>query len=110
MIAWLALTGAIIGEVIGTSALRAATTGRIRWYALMALGYVFSFGCFIVCLVHGMPLGVAYGIWTAVGIALTAMVSHTVFHERLTGPMVIGMGLIMLGVLVIESSGAGHTI
>lgn len=110
MIAWLALTGAILGEVTGTSALRAAADGKIRWYALVAVGYVFSFACFITCLAEGMPLGVAYGIWTAVGIALTAMVSHTVFHERMTAPMAIGMALIMVGVLVIESSGGSHSL
>jgi small multidrug resistance pump len=54
----------------------------------------------------GAPVGVAYGIWAAVGVALTAIASKVVFHESLTRTMALGMALVAVGVLLIEL-GAG---
>ena len=49
-----------------------------------------------------MPLGVAYGIWAAAGVALTAIGSRVFFKEPLTRVMVLGIALIMAGVLLVE--------
>lgn len=54
-----------------------------------------------------MPLGVAYGIWAAAGVALTAVASRFLFGEPLTRRMLAGMGFIVIGVLLIEF-GAAH--
>ena len=54
-----------------------------------------------------MSLGVAYGIWSAAGVALTAVASRVLFKEPLTLVMILGLGLIMGGVLLIEL-GAAH--
>ena len=56
----------------------------------------------------GMPVGIAYGIWTACGVALVAVVARYLFSEPLTGVMVLGIGLIVAGVLTIEMAGAVH--
>ena len=53
-----------------------------------------------------MPLGVAYGIWSAGGVAVTAITSRFLFGEPLTHTMVAGIALIMAGVLLVELGSA----
>lgn len=102
---WLLLAGAIVSEVAATLCLRVAATGR-RWaYLPVALGYVIAFGLLSATLSAGMPLGVAYGIWTAAGIVATAVLSRVLFKEPLTRTMLAGMGLIVVGVLLVELGG-----
>lgn len=106
---WLFLAGAIVTEVAATLSLRVAstTTGRpYGWYAIVAVGYVAAFSLLSLSLQAGMPLGVAYGIWSAVGVALTAVFSRVFFKESLTGLMILGIILIIGGVLLIELGSA----
>jgi len=49
-----------------------------------------------------MALGVAYGIWGASGVALTAVLSNLIFKEPLTTIMIAGIIVIIVGVLMIE--------
>ena len=53
-----------------------------------------------------MGIGVAYGIWTAVGVALTAVLSRCLFDEPLTRTMLLGIGLIATGVVLLELGSA----
>lgn len=103
--AWVFLAAAILSEVSGTLALRAATSHRRGWYAVVVLGYLLAFLCLSVVLRHGMGLGVAYGIWTAVGVALTAVASKVLFDEPLTVVMAGGIALIAGGVVLVEMGG-----
>lgn len=96
------LAGAILAEVGGTLALRAASAGRRAWYLPVAVGYAVSFVLLSAALAYGVPLGVAYGIWSAVGVALTAVASRVLFKEPLTLLMSGGIVLIIGGVLLIE--------
>ena len=73
----------------------------------VALGYGLAFAMLLGSLRLGMPLGVAYGVWAAAGVALTAVASRYLFGEPLTRRMIGGIGLIMIGVMLIEF-GAGH--
>lgn len=102
MTPWLAVAGAIVFEVLGTISLRAASAGRPRWYVAVVLGYVLAFGLLAVALDAGLPLGVVYGIWSACGVALTALAARFLFGEPLTRRMVAGIALIAVGVLVVE--------
>jgi len=104
--AWLFLTSAILLEVAGTLALRFASSGRRAWYAAVLVGYVGAFVALTATLASGVPLGVAYGIWAAVGVALTALASRLLFREALTPVMGLGIGLIAAGVLLIELGSA----
>lgn len=104
---YLLLFGAIVAEVVGTLSLRVAANGRSGFYAVVALGYGLAFTMLLGSLRLGMPLGVAYGIWAAAGVALTAVASRYLFGEPLTRRMIGGIGLIMVGVMLIEL-GAGH--
>lgn len=99
---YLLLIAAIVSEVTGTLALRVAAGGRRVFYGVVVVGYVVAFTLLSASLQHGMPLGVAYGIWAAAGVALTAAASRLLFREPLTPTMIVGMGLIVAGVLVVE--------
>ncbi len=99
---WIHLTAAILCEVAATLALRVASGGRPRWYAAVVGGYVTAFVFLALALDEGLGLGVAYGIWAAAGVALTAVASKYLFREPLTVLMSGGIALIIGGVLLIE--------
>lgn len=95
------LAVAIGCEVTGSLSLKAAQTNP-WWFVLVVVGYVNAFWALSRVLRMGMPLGVAYGIWGAVGVLLTAIAGFLVFGEALTPLMLVGIGLIMVGVLAVE--------
>ena len=104
---WLALAGAIVIEVFATLSLRASDGFRNRaWIVPVVSGYLASFYLLWVSLSLGMPVGIAYGVWTACGIALVAVIARYLFAEPLTWVMAAGIGLIVAGVLTIEMAGA----
>ncbi|WP_053351519.1 DMT family transporter [Leucobacter musarum] len=106
--AWLFLAGAIALEVTGSMSLKAALD-HPALYIVVAVGYVGSFVCLGKVLSLGMALGVAYGIWGATGVALTASLSTVIFHEPFTALMGAGIVLIIGGVLLVElGSQAAH--
>jgi small multidrug resistance pump len=105
---WLLLGGAIGLEVTASLALKAALEAPAL-YVVVAIGYVGSFACLGGTLRAGMPLGVAYGIWGATGVALTATLSAALFGEPFTPLMGVGIALIVGGVLLVElGSQAAH--
>ncbi|OLT10337.1 cation transporter [Actinomadura sp. CNU-125] len=106
---WLYLTGAILTEVTGTLSLRMASQpgGHRGWLAAVAAGYLAAFAFLTLALYDGLGIGVAYGIWAACGVALTALASRVLFGEPLTKIMGLGIALIASGVLFIEL-GAAH--
>jgi small multidrug resistance pump len=106
---WLALAGAIIIEVCATLSMRASDGFRNRaWILPVVLGYLASFALLWLTLRLGMPVGVAYGLWTACGVALVALIGRVVFAEPLTPMMAAGIVLIIAGVLTIDLSGSLH--
>ncbi|PRC43243.1 QacE family quaternary ammonium compound efflux SMR transporter [Mycobacterium sp. ITM-2017-0098] len=107
MMQYLLLIAAIGCEVTATLALRVAARGRTAFYGIVLVGYVVAFTLLWASLRQGMPLGIAYGIWAAAGVALTAIASRLLFREPLTRTMIGGMTLIIVGVLLVEF-GAHH--
>jgi small multidrug resistance pump len=101
MTTWLLLVGAIVSEVTATLCLKAALD-RPALYAVVAVGYVASFTLLAAVLRRGMGLGVAYGVWAALGVAATAVLSALVYDEPLTLLMTVGLVLIIGGVLLVE--------
>ena len=99
--AWPALGGAIISEVSATLALRQALN-QPGFYVVVGIGYALAFILLSLTLRAGMPLGVAYGLWGALGVALTAVLSMLVFGEPITVLVALGIALIMAGVLLVE--------
>src|SRR5699024_3847352 len=81
----------------------AVTARQNRWrIQVLRGGYLISFAFLAATLSAGMPLGIAYGVWIASGIVLTALLSKLLFDEALTVLMSAGMALIVGGVLLIE--------
>jgi small multidrug resistance pump len=106
---WWALAGAILIEVAATLSLRASDAFRRKaWIAPVIAGYLASFYLLWLSLSMGMPVGIAYGIWTACGVALVAVVARFLFQEPLTWVMGCGIALIVAGVFTIEIVGAAH--
>ena len=104
---WLTLAGGILLEVLATLGLRASDGFRKRaWIAPVVAGYVASFTLISWTLSLGMPVGIAYGVWSACGVALVALLAKVLFGEPLTPMMVGGIALIIVGVLTIEFSGS----
>ncbi len=104
MTTWLLLAGAIAAEVTATLSLRASEGfTRAGFVVLVIAGYATAFGLLGVVLKQGMPVGVAYGIWAALGVALVAVFGHMIFDEPLTASMLAGIGLIIVGVMLVET-------
>lgn len=104
---WLVLATAIGVEVFATLGLRASEGFRKKaWIAPVVLAYLASFYLLWLTLAMGLPVGIAYGVWTACGVALVAVIARYVFGDPLTLVMLIGIGLVIAGVLVIELVGA----
>ncbi|GAA4704658.1 small multidrug resistance pump [Promicromonospora umidemergens] len=98
---WLYLAGAILLEVTATLSMKAALETPAL-YAVVVAGYLGSFVCLTFVLRAGMALGVAYGIWGAAGVALTALMSMVLFAEPITLLMAVGIVLVIGGVLCVE--------
>lgn len=98
---WLLLAGAIASEVTAALSLKAALENPV-FYIVVAVGYLTAFALLGLVLRMGMSLGVAYGIWGASGVALTAIGSLIVFDEPITLLMGIGIVVIIAGVLCVE--------
>ena len=97
------LVAAIASETTGTLSLKLASDGRgLRWYGLVMAGYLGAFALLTLALKEGLALGVAYGLWGALGVALTAVLSMFVFGEPITVLVALGIALIMAGVLLVE--------
>lgn len=98
---WALLAAAITTEVAATLSLR-ASHDHSAWLAVVVVGYLAAFFFLTLVLRAGMAIGVAYGIWGAIGTAGTAVLAAAVFGDPFTWPIVAGIGLIIGGVLLVE--------
>ena len=101
MTKWALLLGAIATEVAATLSLR-ASQDHSAWLLLVVAGYLSAFVLLTMVLRAGVAVGVAYGIWGALGTACTAVLAAVIFGDPFTWPIVAGIGLIIAGVLLIE--------
>ena len=102
MNAWLILTLAIAAEVIATSALKSSEGfTRLLPSAAVVIGY--GVAIYLLSLVlKSIPVGVAYAIWSGLGVVLITLVAWLVYGQRIDLPGLIGMGLIVAGVVVLN--------
>lgn len=93
---------AIVGEVIATSFLRAsAGFTQLVPSLVVVIGYCVTFYFFSLAL-QTIPVGIGYAIWSGVGIVLVSIIAFFVYGQTLDLPALIGIGLILAGVLVIN--------
>jgi small multidrug resistance pump len=107
---WIFLAAAILSEVLGTSALKASQGFSRVWPAVVVvISYASSF-YFLALALRAIPIGVAYAIWAGLGIVLISLIGWLAFSQKLDGPAMAGIALIIAGVAVIRtwsSSAAG---
>ncbi|MEZ0168036.1 SMR family transporter [Microvirga sp. TS319] len=104
------LAAAIVAEVIATTALRASQGfTQLVPSVLVVVGYGVAF-YFLSLTLKVMPIGIAYAIWSGLGIVLISAMAWALYGQKLDLPAVIGMALIVAGVLVINllSKSAAH--
>ncbi len=102
MSAWIALALAILAEIIATSAMPASAGFSKLWPSLIVIvGYALAF-YFLSLAIKSIPLGIAYAIWSGVGITLITLIALLLYRQKPDLPALIGMGLIISGVLVIH--------
>lgn len=99
---WLFLFIAIIAEVIATSALK-SSEGFTKPIAsiVVVLGYMIAFYCLSLTL-KTIPVGIAYAVWSGVGIVLITTVAWFEFDQKLDVWGIVGIALIMSGVLILN--------
>ncbi len=100
---------AIVAEVIATTALK-MSDGFSK--TLPSIVVVAGYGCafyFLALVLKSMPIGVAYAIWSGVGVALITVIGAVFFEQSLDAPAIIGIALIVCGVVMINvvSSSSG---
>lgn len=99
---WLYLTIAILSEVIATSALKSAEGFTRPLPSLVVIaGYALAFYLLSMAL-RTIPLGVAYAVWSGVGVALVSVVGWFVYRQALDAGAIVGIALIVAGVAVIH--------
>ena len=101
---WLLL--AIASEVVATSALKASDGfTRLGPAVVVVVGYATSF-YFLALTLRDIPLGVTYAVWSGIGTAAIAIIGVVFFRETLGWAGIAGITLIVLGVVMLNLSGA----
>lgn len=99
---WIFLFVAIVSEVIATSALKSSAGFTRLWPSVIVItGYTSAF-YFLSLTLNNLPIGIAYAIWSGVGVALIALISWLYFHQPLDFAAIVGLLLIVAGVIVIN--------
>jgi small multidrug resistance pump len=99
---WFLLSLAIVAEVVATSFLRASEGfSRLTPSLVVIIGYAAAFYLLSLTL-KSISVGVAYAIWSGAGIVLVAGIGWFAFGQKLDVPAVLGMGMIIAGVIVIN--------
>ncbi|PZO69342.1 MAG: QacE family quaternary ammonium compound efflux SMR transporter [Sphingomonas taxi] len=101
---WLLLAVAVVAEVAGALALKAALNQPL-WIVLTIAGFATSFTVLARLLRTGSSLGVIYAIWAASGVALTAVSGAVLFGDVLSATTAAGIAIVIAGVVLVET---GH--
>jgi small multidrug resistance pump len=96
---FLALAGAIVLEICGTTALKASDgLSRLGFSALVVVFYLGSFACLALALKR-LEVGIAYAIWSGLGTAAIALIGVLVFDEQVSALKLVSLALVIAGVV-----------
>lgn len=99
---WLFLGIAIVSEVIATSALKSSEGFSRLWPTIIVItGYGTAF-YFLSLTLKTIPVGIAYAIWSGLGIVLVSLIAWLGFGQKLDLAAIIGIGFIIAGVLIMN--------
>ena len=102
IMAWLYLFISIVAEVIATSMLKLSNEfTRLGPSIIVVLGYATAF-YFLSLTLRTIPIGVAYAMWSGVGIFLVTIIAWIFYQQKLDWAAILGIGLIVCGVLVMN--------
>jgi small multidrug resistance pump len=100
--AWLILLVAIVAEVTATSAMK-LSNGFTRFWPAVVMVLCYCLSMYLLSLIlKTLPVGVVYAVWSGSGVALITLVGHFFFKQRLDKPALLGIGLIVCGVVVLQ--------
>lgn len=103
MISYLYLVIAILAEVVATSSLKASEEfTKFFPSALVVTGYCLAF-YFLMLSLRTIPVGIAYAIWSGVGVVIVTIISYFLYRQVLDVAAVVGIALIISGVVVIQT-------
>ncbi len=93
---------AVLSETIGTAALQASQQFTKFWPSVVVvIAYAVSF-YFLALALRSIPLGIAYALWSGLGIFLIGCIGVLVYGQKLDLPAILGMGMIISGIIVIH--------
>ncbi len=99
---WIYLTLAIFSEVMATASLKSTEGFTKLWPSVLVLvGYSAAF-YFLSLTLDSIPIGVAYAIWSGVGVAAITLISIVFLDQKIDTAGFIGIGLIVAGVIVLR--------
>jgi len=99
---WIYLSIAIFAEIIATTALKKADGFSVLGPSIVTIsGYAIAF-YFLSLSLKSIPVGVAYAVWSGVGIVAISLLGLILFKQRLDTAGMIGMGFIVVGVLILN--------
>lgn len=94
---------AVAAETIGTTALQASNQFTKFWPTMLVVGaYAVAF-YFLGMALKYIPVGIAYALWSGLGIVLIALIGFIIFDQRLDLPALLGLGMIISGIVVIQA-------
>lgn len=100
--AWVTLGIAILAEIAGTSALKASDGMTRLWpAAVVIVGYAIAFWCMSIA-IRTIPVGIAYAVWSGVGIVLITAIGWALYGQKLDIPALAGLALIIAGVALVN--------
>ena len=104
MKSWIYLGIAIVAEVVATSALKSSEGFSRLWPTLVvAVGYGAAF-YFLSLTLRSIPVGVAYAVWSGVGLVLVTLIAWILFGQKLDSAALVGMAFIVAGVIIMNLS------
>ncbi len=99
---WLFLLIAIVSEVIATASLKQSDGfTKLLPSAIVIVGYGIAF-YFLSLTLRAIPVGIAYAVWSGIGITLITIIGWIVFDQRLDMPAILGITLIIIGVVILN--------
>jgi small multidrug resistance pump len=110
MTGYVYLAIAIAAEVIATTSMKAIDGFNKPLPLILVIGgYAIAFWM-LTLVVRSIPVGIAYAIWAGLGIVLVSIAALVLYQQKLDAPAMLGMGMIVSGVVVIQlfSKSTGH--
>jgi small multidrug resistance pump len=93
---------AVIAETIGTTALQASKQFSVFWPSvIVVIAYAAAFYMLALTLRY-FPVGIAYALWSALGILLITGIAYLVYDQKLDLPALIGLAFIIIGIIIIQ--------